>query len=69
MSRGDLEEYDRLINMVDNDWDLYYWITEKELPPPPFHTEVSALCLPGTRKLRADNCAPTIECRQFAPES
>lgn len=33
MSQEELDLYDRLINTVSNDWDLYYWaVGSKEIP-------------------------------------
>lgn len=33
-------QYDRLINIVDNDWDLFYWIVGKQPTPPEYDNEV-----------------------------
>ncbi|KAH8290366.1 hypothetical protein KR054_002340 [Drosophila jambulina] len=33
-------QYDRLINGVSNDWDIFYWATETKPTPPEFDTEV-----------------------------
>ncbi|XP_020803311.1 succinate dehydrogenase assembly factor 2-B, mitochondrial [Drosophila serrata] len=33
-------EYDRLINGVSNDWDIFYWATETKPTPPEFDTEI-----------------------------
>ncbi|CAN7998771.1 unnamed protein product [Ixodes hexagonus] len=37
-----LLQYDRLINLPSNDWDIYYWATGKETPNE-FENEVMAL--------------------------
>ncbi|KAK7685942.1 hypothetical protein QCA50_010751 [Cerrena zonata] len=31
MGRAELEEFDRLLDELD--WDIYYWVTDKKLPP------------------------------------
>ncbi|KAH8292946.1 hypothetical protein KR018_001508, partial [Drosophila ironensis] len=36
-------QYDRLINGVTNDWDIYYWATETKPTPPEFDTEIMQL--------------------------
>ena len=41
LPRKIVDQFDILINTVDSDWDLYYWMTGKELPPPPYDNEVS----------------------------
>ncbi|XP_017019708.1 succinate dehydrogenase assembly factor 2-B, mitochondrial isoform X2 [Drosophila kikkawai] len=33
-------QYDRLINGVSNDWDIFYWATETKPTPPEFDTEI-----------------------------
>lgn len=35
-----LEMYDRLINIPDNDWDIYDWIIEKKEAPEEYQTEI-----------------------------
>ena len=40
LPRKIVDQFDILINTVDSDWDLYYWMTGKELPPPPYDNEV-----------------------------
>ena len=38
---GDLlSQYDRLINLPSNDWDIYYWATGVKPTPVEFDTEV-----------------------------
>lgn len=32
--------YDKLINGVSNDWDIFYWATETKPTPPEFDTEI-----------------------------
>ncbi|XP_013790231.1 succinate dehydrogenase assembly factor 2, mitochondrial-like [Limulus polyphemus] len=38
-----LEQYDKLINLPSNDWDIYYWATEVKETPPEFKNEVMDL--------------------------
>lgn len=38
-----LKEFDVLINKPSNDWDLYYWILEKQDTPVEFETSVMKL--------------------------
>ena len=33
---GMLNQYDTLINEPTNDWELYYWMTEKQPTPPEY---------------------------------
>lgn len=35
-----LNQYDQLINEPSNEWDLYYWITGKEVVPPEYNSVV-----------------------------
>jgi succinate dehydrogenase assembly factor 2 len=35
-----LDQYDRLINLPTNDWDIYYWATNTKPTPPEFETPV-----------------------------
>lgn len=35
--------YDRLINSPSNDWDIYYWIVEKQPTPKEFDNEIMTL--------------------------
>jgi len=43
LTRDQLDQFDRLINIAESDWDIYYWVTGKEAPPPPFDSEVLKL--------------------------
>lgn len=36
-------QYDRLINVVDNDWDLFYWIVGKQPTPAEYDNEIMDL--------------------------
>lgn len=38
-----LDQYDRLINLPTNDWDIYYWATQTKPTPAEFETPVMAL--------------------------
>uniref|UniRef100_A0A023FDN8 Putative succinate dehydrogenase assembly factor 2 mitochondrial n=1 Tax=Amblyomma cajennense TaxID=34607 RepID=A0A023FDN8_AMBCJ len=38
-----LQQYDRLINLPSNDWDIYYWATGVRETPPEFENEVMVL--------------------------
>lgn len=38
-----LLQYDRLINLPSNDWDIYYWATGAKETPPEYETEVMTL--------------------------
>ena len=35
-----LEQYDQLINQPSNDWEIYYWMTEKKPTPEEYDNEV-----------------------------
>ncbi|KAE8606954.1 hypothetical protein XENTR_v10010942 [Xenopus tropicalis] len=43
MTDTQLSQYDRLINMPSNDWDLYYWATGAQETPKEFNNEVMDL--------------------------
>lgn len=36
-------EYDRLINLPSNDWDIFYWATGVKPTPEEFNTEIMKL--------------------------
>lgn len=36
-------QYDRLINTVDNDWDLFYWMIGKQPTPSEYDNEVMGM--------------------------
>jgi len=38
MTEPELKDYDRLINLPSNDWDIYYWATGVKLIPTEFDT-------------------------------
>ncbi|CAD5122420.1 DgyrCDS10848 [Dimorphilus gyrociliatus] len=40
LTEEQLDMYDKLINVPDNDWDLYDWLIEKKKAPEEFQTEV-----------------------------
>ena len=35
-----LDQYDKLINQPSNDWEIYYWMTEKKPTPEEYDNEV-----------------------------
>ncbi|XP_015767433.1 PREDICTED: succinate dehydrogenase assembly factor 2, mitochondrial-like [Acropora digitifera] len=35
-----LEQYDRLINQPSNDWEIYYWMTEKKQTPEEYENQI-----------------------------
>ena len=37
-----LDQYDKLINLPTNDWDIFYWITKTKPTPPEFETPIMA---------------------------
>lgn len=43
MSDHHLQQYDRLINLPSNDWDIFYWATGVKPTPPEFETEVMGM--------------------------
>lgn len=43
MSDSHLQQYDRLINLPSNDWDIFYWATGVKPTPPEFETEVMGM--------------------------
>ncbi|XP_063677839.1 succinate dehydrogenase assembly factor 2-B, mitochondrial-like isoform X1 [Bolinopsis microptera] len=49
LPRKIVEQFDILINTVDSDWDLYYWMTGKEQPPPPYDNEVMKMLIEFTQ--------------------
>lgn len=34
------DQYDKLINGVTNDWEIYYWATETKPTPPEYDNEI-----------------------------
>ncbi|XP_003384506.1 PREDICTED: succinate dehydrogenase assembly factor 2, mitochondrial-like [Amphimedon queenslandica] len=50
-----LEEYDKLINEPSNDWDIYQWITKKEIPPLEYQTPTLSLLQEHTATLNANS--------------
>jgi succinate dehydrogenase flavin-adding protein (antitoxin of CptAB toxin-antitoxin module)/GTP-binding protein EngB required for normal cell division len=38
-----LDQYDRLINLPTNDWDIYYWATNTKPTPPEYETPVMCM--------------------------
>lgn len=40
MTELELKEYDRLINLPSNDWDIYYWATGVKPIPSEFDTPI-----------------------------
>ena len=40
MSPNQLDQYDYIINLPSNDWDIYYWITGKDEVPAEYDNEV-----------------------------
>uniref|UniRef100_A0A6G1SF84 Succinate dehydrogenase assembly factor 2, mitochondrial n=1 Tax=Aceria tosichella TaxID=561515 RepID=A0A6G1SF84_9ACAR len=38
-----LDQYDRLINLPTNDWDIYYWATNTKPTPPEFETSIMGM--------------------------
>jgi len=49
LPRKIVDQFDILINTVDSDWDLYYWMTGKEHPPPPYDNEVMKMLIEFTQ--------------------
>lgn len=43
MEREQLNDYDRLINLPTNDWDIYYWVTGVKPTPLEFNNRVMAM--------------------------
>ena len=56
-----LEMYDRLINGVSNDWDIYYWVVGQKATPEVFENQIMDLL-----KLHAKNLDK--ECRSRQPD-
>lgn len=44
-----LQQYDRLINLPTNDWDIFYWATGAKPTPPEFDNEIMDLLKQHTR--------------------
>lgn len=40
MSEAQIKLYDKLINGVTNDWDIYYWATNTKPTPPEYDNEI-----------------------------
>lgn len=40
MNEVELKDYDRLINLPSNDWDIYYWATGVKPIPKEFDTDI-----------------------------
>lgn len=40
MSPDQLDQYDCIINLPSNDWDIYYWITGKDEVPEEYDNDV-----------------------------
>ncbi|CAB3363174.1 Hypothetical predicted protein [Cloeon dipterum] len=40
MDEKSLQDYDRLINLPSNDWDIFYWATGVKPTPPEFDNEI-----------------------------
>ncbi|KAL5251963.1 hypothetical protein ACHWQZ_G014939 [Mnemiopsis leidyi] len=49
LPRKIVDQFDILINTVDSDWDLYYWMTGKDQPPPPYDNEVMKMLIEFTQ--------------------
>lgn len=43
MNIDQIEMYDNLINKPSNDWDIYYWATEKTPTPPEYENDMMKL--------------------------
>ena len=43
MNEEQMKQYDRLINLPSNDWDIYYWATGVKPTPEEFNNEVMNL--------------------------
>lgn len=35
-----LDQYDQVINMPNNDWEIYYWMTEKKPTPKEYDNQI-----------------------------
>ncbi len=44
-----LEQYDVMINKPTNDWELFYWMTEKKPTPSEYDNEVMKMLKEHTR--------------------
>lgn len=53
--------YDHLINQLENDWDLYYWMTGKETVPERFDNPVMSMLKEHARNVNKEK-------RYFQPE-
>lgn len=40
LDEKELDQYDRLINLPTNDWDIYYWATKTKPTPPEYETPI-----------------------------
>ena len=54
-----LDQYDKLINQPSNDWEIYYWMTEKKPTPEEYDNEVMDML-----KIHAKNKAMEERIRQ-----
>lgn len=51
-----LDEYDRLINLPTNDWDIYYWATKTKPTPPEFESSVMQMLQEHLNEKVSQNC-------------
>ena len=40
MTESQIEKYDLIVNEPENDWDIYYWMTESKSTPSKYDNEV-----------------------------
>lgn len=40
LSDSQLDQYDQVINLPSNDWEIYYWMTEKKPTPEEYNNEI-----------------------------
>jgi succinate dehydrogenase assembly factor 2 len=50
-----LEMYDRLLNDVSNDWDLYYWMVGRKEPPASLDNEVMGLLKDHAKNVKKES--------------
>ncbi|XP_057292963.1 succinate dehydrogenase assembly factor 2, mitochondrial-like [Hydractinia symbiolongicarpus] len=62
-TKQQLDEFDVLINKPSNDWDIFYWIMEKDVTPDEYNTEVMNMLKKFTRneKMELRYCQPDLQ--------
>jgi len=62
MEEPQISQYDRLINLPSNDWEIYYWATGVKQTPPEFDHEVMSALKRFVQNENKENrsCQPSL---------